>query len=176
MPDVADTIFAERSSAGKIFGTSGGVMEAAIRTAYHMITGKELAELNCRSVRGMEGIKEASVVIDGLTVNVAVASGLNNARRLLDEIQKGLRQYHFIEVMTCPGGCIAGGGQPHFTDPARIRSRMQALYEIDRKADVRCSHKNESVRRIYAEFLEKPLSHMSHQLLHTHYRSRQENG
>jgi iron only hydrogenase large subunit-like protein len=144
-------------------------MEAALRTAYEMITGKELKELVVQEVRGLTGIKEATVDINGLKVNVAVANGLANARKLIDDMAKGLREYHFIEVMTCPGGCIGGGGQPRPTDVARIKARMQALYEIDRKDEIRVSHKNPAVARLYAEYLGKPLGHLSHQLLHTSY-------
>ena len=168
-PDSQDSPFGERSSAGKLFAASGGVMEAAIRSAHYLITGRELEKLDVKAVRGMEGVKEAKVDIDGLEVSVAVVSGLGNARRLLEEIKAGRKKFHFVEVMTCPGGCIAGGGQPFSTDPDAVRSRMQALYKIDREAPVRVSHGNEEIQRLYKEFLGKPLSHKSHDLLHTHY-------
>ena len=168
-PDSPDSPFGERSSAGKLFAASGGVMEAAIRSAHYLITGRELEKLDVKAVRGMEGVKEAKVDIDGLEVSVAVVSGLGNARRLLEEIKAGRKKFHFVEVMTCPGGCIAGGGQPFSTDPDAVRSRMQALYKIDREAPVRVSHGNEEIQRLYKEFLGKPLSHKSHDLLHTHY-------
>jgi iron-only hydrogenase group A len=172
-PDAADTPFGERSTAGKIFGASGGVMEAAVRSAYYLITGQELEELKVQAVRGLEGIKEAKVTIGGLEVNVAVASGLQNAARLLDDVRAGRRSLHFIEVMTCPGGCIAGGGQPYSTNLDAVRGRMQALYNLDRTERMRTSHSNPSVKRLYEEFLGKPLGEKSHKLLHTHYAKRE---
>lgn len=172
-PDAGDTPFGERTTAGKLFGATGGVMEAAIRTAHFMITGRELDELKVQAVRGLEGVKEAQLKIDGIEVNVAVASGLANAARLLDDIREGRRRLHFIEVMTCPGGCIAGGGQPYSTDMEAVRSRMQTLYKIDQTERVRTSHTNQSVKRLYEEFLGKPLGEKSHNLLHTHYAKRE---
>ncbi len=171
-PEGADTPFGERSSAGKLFGASGGVMEAAIRTAHYLITGKEMEELKVQSVRGLDGIKEATVKIGDLELNVAVASGLGNARRLLDEVKAGMKTVHFIEIMTCPGGCIAGGGQPRSINVETIKARLKALYNIDRDASVRTSHQNKQIQRIYAEYLGKPLSEKSHHLLHTHYHNR----
>jgi NADH-quinone oxidoreductase subunit G/NADP-reducing hydrogenase subunit HndD len=171
-PDSADTPFGERSTAGKLFGATGGVMEAAVRTAYHLITGKELGNVKVQAVRGLDGIKEARVDIDGLEVGVAVASGLANAARLLEDVKSGKRNLHFIEVMTCPGGCIAGGGQPYATDPERVRERMQALYKIDRDEPVRVSHANRAIQRLYDEYLGEPLGEKSHHLLHTHYAKR----
>ena len=172
-PDTADTPFGERTTAGKLFGASGGVMEAAIRTAYHLVTGSELENLEVRAVRGLEGIKEAQVAVGGITLGVAVAHGLANAARLLDQIRAGRKDLHFIEVMTCPGGCIAGGGQPLGADRRAVQARMQALYAIDAQGPSRASHHNESVARLYAEFLGKPLSERSHHLLHTHYAARE---
>ncbi|MBN2092057.1 iron hydrogenase small subunit [candidate division KSB1 bacterium] len=171
-PEGADTPFGERSSAGKLFGASGGVMEAAIRTAHYLITGKEMEELKVQSVRGLDGVKEATVKIGDLELNVAVASGLGNARRLLDEVKAGMKTVHFIEIMTCPGGCIAGGGQPRSINLETIKARLKALYDIDRDAPVRTSHQNKHIQRIYAEYLGKPLSEKSHHLLHTHYHDR----
>jgi NADH-quinone oxidoreductase subunit G/NADP-reducing hydrogenase subunit HndD len=171
--DTADTPFGERTTAGKLFGATGGVMEAAIRSAYYLVTGKELADLNVEAVRGFEGVKEAQVQIDGLTLNVAVVSGLGNAAKLLDQVRAGQKQYHFIEVMTCPGGCINGGGQPIGVNRDNVRSRLKALYEIDGQESVRVSHKNESVQRLYTEFLGAPLGEKSHHLLHTHYTKRE---
>ncbi|MFW5882003.1 MAG: NADH-dependent [FeFe] hydrogenase, group A6 [Planctomycetota bacterium] len=171
-PEGADTPFGERSSAGKLFGASGGVMEAAIRTAHHMITGKEMEELKVQAVRGNDAIKEATVAIGDLKVGVAVVNGLGNAQILLDQIRNGRDDIHFIEVMTCPGGCICGGGQPYKTDPEAARSRMRSLYTIDRDATLRTSHDNPSIKRIYAEFLGEPNGHKSHELLHTHYQER----
>ncbi|MEN6497541.1 MAG: NADH-dependent [FeFe] hydrogenase, group A6 [Thermoguttaceae bacterium] len=172
-PDTADTPFGERTTAGKLFGATGGVMEAAIRSAYYLVTGKELANLNVEAVRGFEGVKEAQVEIDGLTLNVAVVSGLGNAAKLLDQIRAGQKQYHFIEVMTCPGGCINGGGQPIGVNRDNVRARLKALYQIDGQEAVRVSHQNESVQRLYTEFLGAPLGEKSHHLLHTHYTKRE---
>ncbi len=168
----ADTPFGERSTAGKIFGATGGVMEAAIRTAHHLITGKELESLEVKAVRGLAGMKEAKVKIGDMEIGVAVVSGLGNARKLLDEIRAGRKDLHFIEVMTCPGGCIAGGGQPLGANLDAIRARMQALYKIDRDEPVRTSHSNKSIQRLYDEYLGKPLGEKSHHLLHTHYARR----
>ncbi|HOW69364.1 MAG TPA: NADH-dependent [FeFe] hydrogenase, group A6 [Phycisphaerae bacterium] len=172
-PEPADTPFGERSTAGKLFGATGGVMEAAIRTAYHLITGKEMADLKVQAVRGLKGTKEARVNVDGMDIGVAVVSGLGNAARLLNEIRDGRRDLHFIEVMTCPGGCIAGGGQPTSTDTDAVRARMQALYNIDRNEPIRTSHANESIKRLYKEYLGAPLGEKSHHLLHTHYHKRE---
>lgn len=172
-PERADTPFGERSTAGKIFGATGGVMEAAIRTAYHLLTGGELEDLKVEAVRGFDGRKEAKLNINGQEIGVAVVSGLLNARALLEEIRNGRDDIHFIEVMTCPGGCIAGGGQPQTADPDAIRARMQALYNIDRDEPVRTAHGNPSIQRLYEEFLGEPLSEKSHHLLHTHYAKRE---
>ncbi|MDM7993368.1 MAG: NADH-dependent [FeFe] hydrogenase, group A6 [Candidatus Fermentibacter sp.] len=168
----ADTPFGERSSAGKLFGATGGVMEAAIRTAHFMLTGRELEIQRITAIRGLEGVKEASVDIGGTEVRVAVASGTANARRILDQIRAGRSDLHFIEIMTCPGGCIAGGGQPLNADPEVLKARMQALYGIDRDAQLRTSHSNPSIKRIYSEFLGEPGGHLSHELLHTSYTER----
>jgi NADH-quinone oxidoreductase subunit G/NADP-reducing hydrogenase subunit HndD len=172
-PDTADTPFGMRSSAGKLFGVSGGVMEAAIRTAHYMITGQELADLEVKDVRGLNGVKQAKLNIAGLEVGVAVVSGLSNASKLLEEIKAGRKDIQFIEVMTCPGGCIAGGGQPLNSDLKAIRARMKALYSIDTTDSIRTSHSNKAVQRLYDEFLGKPLGEKSHHLLHTHYAKRQ---
>jgi iron only hydrogenase large subunit-like protein len=169
----ADTPFGERTSAGKLFAATGGVMEAAIRTAHWMVTGRELGDLTVSAVRGLDGVKRATVKIDSLELNVAVVSGLANARRLLDEIRAGHSDLHFIEVMTCPGGCIAGGGQPLGTDLTAVRGRMQGLYQLDCQETVRTSHSNAAVQRLYNEFLGKPLGHQSHRLLHTGYAKRE---
>jgi NADH-quinone oxidoreductase subunit G/NADP-reducing hydrogenase subunit HndD len=171
--DTADTPFGERTTAGKLFGASGGVMEAAIRTAHWMVTGKELGELKVEAVRGMTGIKEARVNVQGIELGIAVANGLGNACKLLDQIRAGRKDLHFIEVMTCPGGCVAGGGQPLGTNQQAVRTRMQALYNIDDQEAVRTSHTNPAVQRLYTEFLGKPLGHKSHELLHTRYAPRE---
>ncbi len=172
-PEDADTPFGERTTAGKIFGASGGVMEAALRSAHFLITGRELKDLNVTAVRGLDGCKEAHVKIDNLEVGVAVASGLKNAAALLDQVRNGRDDLHFIEIMTCPGGCIAGGGQPMSTSRESITKRMQSLYTIDASEKVRTSHANESIQRLYKEFLGQPLGEKSHHLLHTHYAKRE---
>jgi iron-only hydrogenase group A len=172
-PQTADNPFGDRTTAGKIFGATGGVMEAAIRTAHYLITGAELGDLEVKAVRGMEGVKEAKVVIDGTEIGVAVANGLGNARKLLDAVRAGRDDLHFIEVMTCPGGCIAGGGQPIGASPENIRARMAGLYKIDADEGLRVSHRNPMVQRIYEEYLGEPLGERSHHLLHTHYAERE---
>jgi iron only hydrogenase large subunit-like protein len=171
--DTADTPFGERTTAGKLFGATGGVMEAAVRTAHHMLTGKEMGELTVTAVRGLEGTKEARLTIGGTEVNVVVVNGLGNAAKLLGEIRAGRKNLHFVEVMTCPGGCINGGGQPLGTNGAAVRARMQGLYQIDAHEAVRTSHDNPAVQRLYDEFLGAPLGEKSHALLHTHYSRRE---
>ena len=172
-PETADQPYGERSTAGKLFGATGGVMEAALRTAHFLITGRELEELRFQKLRGLKDVKEARVDIDGLDVGVAVVSGLGSARALLDEIKAGRKDIHFIEVMTCPGGCIAGGGQPYGTDLEKVKARMRALYKIDRDETINRSHQNRAVKRLYDEVLGRPLGDRSHHLLHTHYAPRE---
>ena len=147
-------------------------MEAAVRTAHFLLTGQEMADLNIQALRGMDGCKELHANIAGVEIGAAVVSGLGNARKLLDSIRAGRKDLHFIEVMTCPGGCIAGGGQPLGTNQETVRARMGALYAIDEHAPIRVSHKNEWVQRLYQEFLGAPLGEKSHHLLHTHYHKR----
>jgi NADH-quinone oxidoreductase subunit G/NADP-reducing hydrogenase subunit HndD len=171
-PQTADYPFSEHSTAGKIFGASGGVMEAALRTAHFLVTGEEIAKLDILPVRGMAGIKEVRMKIGDLEIGAAVVSGLLNARKVLDEINAGRNDLQFIEVMTCPGGCINGGGQPLGLDPEAAKVRMQTLYKIDENAALRVSHKNPFVQRLYEEYLGKPLGEKSHHLLHTHYSAR----
>jgi len=171
--EAADTPFGERSSAGKLFGASGGVMEAALRTASHLLTGQPLPELKVDALRGSSARKEAKVHLGELEVGVAAVSGLSNAATLLDELRAGRSDLHFVEVMTCPGGCVAGGGQPIGADPAAIKARMAALYTIDRDAGLRCSHDNPSVKRLYREYLGEPGGERSHTLLHTRYAPRE---
>ena len=163
------------TGAAAIFGATGGVMEAALRTAAEWITGSDAAPVDFVEVRGVEGVKEAVYQVGDLTLNVAVASGLANAKKLLDSIKSGEKTYHFIEIMGCPGGCVNGGGQP--VQPARIRNwvdlkslRAAALYEEDKNLPIRKSHENPVLKQIYKEFLKTPGSHVAHQVLHTSYR------
>ena len=147
-------------------------MEAALRTAYEVLTGRTLENIDFESVRGLKGIKTAEVDIDSLKVKVAVANSLSNARVLLDEIKAGKSPYAFIEIMTCPGGCIGGGGQPIPTDAAIRQKRMEAIYQEDRNKELRKSHQNPAVQALYKDFLGKPLGEVSHKLLHTKYTPR----
>jgi NADH-quinone oxidoreductase subunit G len=173
LPDEpADKMMSRYSGAATIFGASGGVMEAALRTAYKLITNTELADLDIRSVRGLDGIKEAMVDIQGTKVNVAIAHGLANARVLLDRIQSGESPYHFIEIMACPGGCVGGGGQPIGYNMALRGTRSQTLYGEDKSLPLRRSYENPEIQGIYHDFLGEPLSHKSHHLLHTTYMKR----
>jgi NADH-quinone oxidoreductase subunit G/NADP-reducing hydrogenase subunit HndD len=173
-PETPDTPFGERSTAGKIFGASGGVMEAALRTAYWMITGGDAAALDFKEVRGLDGIKEYRVNVGGLDVGVAVANSLSNARKIIEQIKRGRKDLLFIEIMSCPGGCVGGGGQPLGPTKDAIRARMDTLYTIDRGEGPkrRMSHHNKEIKRLYEDFLEAPLGPMSHELLHTHYQAR----
>ena len=160
------------TGAGLIFGATGGVMEAALRTAYEVVTGKTLAKLDFTEVRGLEGIKEASVDLDGTVLKVAVAHGLGNARKLMELIQQGKAEYHFIEIMACPGGCIGGGGQPIPTNTEIRQKRIEGIYAGDRDMPIRKSHENPAIKVLYEEFLGEPLGEMSHKLLHTTYTPR----
>jgi iron-only hydrogenase group A len=171
-PEAPDTPFGERTSAGKLFGASGGVAEAALRTAHFLLTGEPPATLKLQPLRGLDGVKEYRATIAGMDIGVAAVSSLGHARALLDQLRAGRKDLHFIEVMTCPGGCVNGGGQPRTTSPEAVRARMQALYAIDRDAALRASYQNPAVQRLYTEYLEKPLSHRSHELLHTQYERR----
>ncbi|SEH34979.1 NADH-dependent [FeFe] hydrogenase, group A6 [Selenomonas sp. KH1T6] len=157
------------TGAGAIFGASGGVMEAALRTVYEKYTGQTLERLDFQSVRGFEGIKEAEVDLGSRKAKVAIAHTLKNARILMEQIQRNESPYDFIEIMACPGGCIGGGGQPIGTTNAIRKKRMAALYEIDRNLPIRKSHENPDIITLYKEFLGEPLSEKAHELLHTHY-------
>ena len=174
-----DDYMGEGSGAGVIFGNTGGVMEAALRTAYELITGKEAPAplLDLQPVRGYEGIREASLDVDGLTVNVAIVYGTANVRKMIERVESGEKQYHFIEVMTCPGGCIGGGGQPKtmlpVADDAR-KARIASLYTRDAAMKLRKSHENESIKKLYEEFYGKPLSELAEKMLHTMYKDRSE--
>jgi len=164
-----DDPLGESTGAAVIFGVTGGVMEAALRTAYELGLGKPLPKIEFNSVRGFEGIKEATVDFDGKILKVAVAHGGANARKLLDKISAGEAYYDFIEIMACPTGCIGGGGQPKSLDKNVLVKRMEGIYTIDEKSTIRKSHENPSIKKLYEEFLEHPLSHISHELLHTTY-------
>lgn len=179
-----DSIMGESTGAAVIFGASGGVMEAALRTAYELITGREIPfkNLDITPVRGMDGVKEASLKIEGtlpewsflegITVNTAIAHGLMNAKQIMETVTNGKANYHFIEIMACPGGCLGGGGQPVPTNADIRMKRNEAIYREDAGMKLRKSHENPEVIKIYEEFLEKPLGHKSHELLHTKYISR----
>ncbi len=160
------------SGAAVIFGATGGVMEAALRTAYEVVTEKTLEKIEFEQVRGMEGIKEAEIDLNGLNLKVAVAHGLSNAKVLLEQVQNGESPYHFIEIMACPGGCLGGGGQPVPTNLEVRKSRAASLYLEDEGKIVRKSHENPAIKQLYEEFLGKPLGEKSHKLLHTTYTKR----
>ena len=169
-----DDIMGQASGAGVIFGNTGGVMEAALRTAYEYITGEEAPQslYQLESVRGFEGIREASLKIKDMEVNVAVVYGTANARKMIERVKQGGKQYHFIEVMTCPGGCIGGGGQPKdiMKDADQVRkARIASLYKRDEEMTLRKSHENPSIKQIYEEFYGEPLSEMAEKMLHTYY-------
>ena len=177
-------IVGDYTGAGVIFGATGGVMEAALRTAAYELTGKELENVELKDVRGLDGIKEATYKLGGMEVKVAVASGMKNAKVLLDEIRAGKSPYHFIEIMGCPGGCVAGGGQP-FVKPCFLpneddnildtykEKRSNALYMEDEGRPLRVSHKNPQIIELYETFLDKPNSHKAHELLHTTYSAKE---
>ena len=164
-----DSPLGESTGAAVIFGVTGGVMEAALRTAYEVFTGKTLSSVDFKAVRGMEGIKEAEVDMDGTKIKVAVANTLKNARIIMDEIEAGTSPYTFIEVMTCPGGCLGGGGQPIPTNAFIRQKRAESIYFEDANKGIRKSHENPEIAAIYTDFLKEPLGEKSHQLLHTHY-------
>lgn len=172
-PELTDSPMGFRSTAGKLFGASGGVMEAAIRTAYFKITGKELVNFQIPQIRGLEKRKEAKIKIGDLELGVAVVNGMGSARELLDEIKNGRSDIHFIEVMACPGGCIGGGGQHIGSTPEQLRIRMKTLYSIDENETLKVSHKNPEIIELYDNFLGEPLGHKSHELLHTNYTIRE---
>lgn len=173
-----DNPMGEATGAAAIFGTTGGVMEAALRTAYEAITGKELKDIDFMDVRGARGIKKASVTIDGKEIKVVVAHGLGNARKVLDEIKEGKADYQFVEIMACPGGCIMGGGQPIVSSKKRLdtdvrKLRAEALYTIDKESKIRKSHENPVLIKIYKNYLGDIGGHKAHELLHTHYQKRE---
>ena len=165
-----DDPLGESTGAAVIFGVTGGVIEAATRTAYEVFTGKKLEKIEFTELRGLEGIRDAWVDFNGTPIHIGIAHGLKNARTLLERVRKGEEQFHAIEVMACPGGCIGGAGQPyHHGDSSIIKKRFDATYEEDRNKPIRKSHENPSVIKLYKEFLGEPCGHKSHELLHTHY-------
>lgn len=165
-----DNPLGESTGAGVIFGASGGVLEAALRTAADWISGEDLEDVNFTAVRGLEGIKEATVNVAGISVKAAVTSGLGNARKILEKIQKGEAQYDAIEIMACPGGCLNGGGQPYIHENTNIlEKRKAAIYRADEDKFKRKSHQNPQIIKLYKDFLDKPGSHKAHELLHTKY-------
>jgi NADP-reducing hydrogenase subunit HndD len=165
-----DAPMGESTGAGVIFGTTGGVIEAAVRSAYEMHTRKTLEKVDFEQLRGMEGIREATVDFDGFPLRIGIASGLGNARKLLDEVRSGKSEFHAIEIMACPGGCIGGGGQPlHHGNSAILKARQMAIYREDASKPLRKSHENPSIIKLYEEFLGEPLGERAHHLLHTKY-------
>lgn len=173
----ADTILGEYTGAGTIFGVTGGVMEAAIRSAYYLITKEDLAEVNITPVRGLKGVKEAEIDIKGTKVRVAVAHGLSNVKKVMNKVKEAKAKgeetpWHFIEVMACVGGCIGGGGQPYGVTNTIRNKRTEGIYTDDKKSKARCSHHNPMVQKLYEEFLDHPNSHKAHELLHTSYTHR----
>lgn len=165
-----DRPLGESTGAGVIFGATGGVIEAATRTAYEIQTGKKLDKIDFEQLRGMEGIRSATVDFNGLPINIGIAHGLGNARQLLEDVRSGKANYHAIEVMACPGGCIGGGGQPlHHGDSDILKARSAAIYREDAGKPIRKSHENPYIVKLYEEFLGKPMSEKAHHLLHTHY-------
>ena len=173
-----DDPMGEATGAGVIFGTTGGVMEAALRTVSEVMTGKELEKIEFEDVRGkLNGIKEATVKIGDMDVKVAIANGLGNAGKIMDMIRDGKAPYQFVEIMACPGGCVNGGGQPIHDSKTRAmvdipKLRKEALYKADKELPIRKSHENPAIKKLYAEYLEKPGSHKAHELLHTTYHER----
>ena len=165
-----DNPLGESTGAAVIFGATGGVIEAATRTAYEVFTGKKLEKIDFTELRGLEGIRDAWVDFNGIPIHIGIAHGLKNARTLLERVREGKEQFHAIEVMACPGGCIGGAGQPyHHGNSDIIRKRLEATYEEDRNKPIRKSHENPSVIQLYKEYLGEPCGHKSHELLHTHY-------
>ena len=178
LPDEeCDSLLGEYAGAGVIFGATGGVMEAALRTANYFITGKDLKNVDFENVRGLKGVKETEVEVGGKKIRLAIAHGLGNVEYVINKIRQAKKEgkeppYHFVEVMACPGGCVGGGGQPYMvTDELRAR-RASALYQDDRDKEIRFSHQNPYIKRLYEEFLEKPLSEKGEKLLHTTYKAR----
>ncbi|MFW5774296.1 MAG: [Fe-Fe] hydrogenase large subunit C-terminal domain-containing protein, partial [Tangfeifania sp.] len=184
-PAKYDRLMGESTGAAVIFGATGGVMEAALRTAYELVTGREVPfeNLNITAVRGMEGVRKATIKIekpleewaflDGVELKCAVAHGLVNAKKVMESVKSGEADFHFVEVMACPGGCLGGGGQPIPTNPEIRQKRTEAIYAEDAELPIRKSHENPEIQKIYNDFLIEPLSEKSHHLLHTKYTKRE---
>jgi NADP-reducing hydrogenase subunit HndD len=165
-----DSPMGESTGAGVIFGNTGGVIEAAVRTAYELNTGKKLEKVDFMELRGLEGVREATIDFNGTPIRIGIAHGLGNARKLLNDVRAGKSKFHAIEIMACPGGCIGGGGQPlHHGNSDIIKARAAAIYREDKKKILRKSHENPFIIKLYKEFLGKPNSEKAHHLLHTHY-------
>ena len=167
-----DTPLGESTGAADIFGVTGGVIEAATRTAYELYTGKTLDKVEFEAIRGLEGVRSAAIDFNGTMIKIGIAHGLSNARKLLEDVRAGKSQFHAIEVMACPGGCIGGGGQPyshHGNNFDILKKRSAAIYAEDAGKKLRKSHENPYIRKLYDEFLGKPGGEKAHELLHTHY-------
>ena len=160
------------TGAARIFSTTGGVMEAALRTVVWKLTNGKIDTIDYVAARGYKGVKEASLKIGDLEVKVAVVNGIGNVKPVMDDVRAGKSPYHFIEVMACPGGCLNGGGAPLTSEPAMIGVRMDKTYESDKNNKIRRSHENPEIQAIYADYLEEPCGHISHHILHTTYTDR----
>jgi NADH-quinone oxidoreductase subunit G len=173
----ADSVLGHYTGAGTIFGATGGVMEAAVRTAYYSVTGSEMADVELKEVRGLKGIKEAELDVAGTKIRIAVAHGLANVEHIVNQVAKAKAEgrevpYHFIEVMACEGGCVGGGGQPYGVTNELRKKRAAGLYSDDRHQPERCSHQNEQVKKIYDGFAGSPNSEVAHKYFHNHYKKR----
>jgi len=165
-----DNPMGDSTGAAVIFGTTGGVIEAAVRSAYELHTKKKLEKVDFEQLRGLEGVREATIDFDGLPIRIGIAHGLGNARKLLEDIKAGKSDFHAIEIMACPGGCIGGGGQPlHHGDSSILKARQIAIYQEDKNKPIRKSHENPFIIKLYEEYLGHPMSEKAHHLLHTHY-------
>ena len=173
-----DKPLGEYSGAGTIFGTTGGVMEAALRTGYELITKNSIPNIDLKFVRGGQGLRKATVEVGDITLNIAVVAGLKNVIPVIESIKEGKCDFHFIEVMTCPEGCVSGGGQPKLLIEEHrdiaYKKRKESIYDHDSNLKIRKSHESPAIKKLYDEFLKEPLGHKSHHLLHTNYVSRKE--
>ena len=167
-----DKFMGEGTGAARIFGTTGGVMEAALRTVVWILTKGKVDTIDYVAARGYKGVKEATLNINGMDVKVAIVNGIGNVKPVMDDVRAGKSPYHFIEVMACPGGCLNGGGAPLTSEPSLIGVRMDKMYGSDRDNKIRRSHENEEVKLLYSDYLKEPCGHVSHHLLHTSYTDR----